>query len=115
MAKFSDRYFTRFRINRKTFMIIYVDIDNTITKTNGCDYEKAEPIFKYIEKINQLYKNGHYIVYWTARGVGSGKNYHYITSKQLINWGCKYHELKCDKPVYDIFIDDKTLNSIELL
>lgn len=96
-------------------MIIYVDIDNTITKTIGCDYENCEPILEYIEKINKLYENGHFIVYWTARGVGSGKNYYFITLKQLMSWGCKFHSLRCDKPVYDIFIDDKTLNSIELL
>ena len=33
-------------------MKIYVDIDNTICKTNGMDYEKAKPLQKNIEKIN---------------------------------------------------------------
>lgn len=96
-------------------MKIYVDIDNTITKTNGCDYQNCEPIAQYIEKINKLYDNGNYIVYWTARGVGSGKNYMDLTKQQLDSWGCKYNELRCDKPVYDVFVDDKTINSIELL
>jgi hypothetical protein len=93
-------------------MIIYVDIDNTITKTNGCDYQNCEPIVQYIEKINKLYDDGHHIVYWTARGVGSGTDYYDLTKEQLNLWNCKYHELRCDKPVYDLFIDDKTLNSI---
>lgn len=96
-------------------MIIYVDIDNTITKTNGCDYQNCKPILEYINKINKLYETGHFIVYWTARGVGSGKNYIDITKHQLNSWGCKYNELRCDKPVYDIFVDDKTINSIGLL
>jgi hydroxymethylpyrimidine pyrophosphatase-like HAD family hydrolase len=94
-------------------MNIYVDIDNTITKTTNTDYVSATPIKKYIEIVNKLYEQGHYIVYWTARGVGSGVDYYDLTEKQLKKWGCKYHKLKCDKPVYDIFIDDKTLNSIE--
>jgi hypothetical protein len=96
-------------------MTIYVDIDNTITKTNGCDYENCTPIFEYIAKINKLYDSGHYIVYYTSRGVGSGIDYYNLTIQQLNLWNCKYHELKCDKPVYDLFIDDKSVNSIENL
>jgi hypothetical protein len=29
------------------------------------------------------------------------------TSKQLFNWGLKYHKLYFGKPVYDVYIDDK--------
>ena len=52
-------------------MIIYVDIDETIcVSPEDRDYSKAIPIQKNIEKINNLYYNGHTIVYWTARGTG---------------------------------------------
>ena len=35
-----------------------------------------------------------------------------LTYVQLKKWGCNFHELKMGKPAYDLFIDDKNLNSI---
>ena len=96
-------------------MIIYVDIDNTITVTTGMDYKNAIPLPKKIKTINRLYETGNEIIYWTARGVGSGTDYRELTESQLKEWGCKYHKLRLDKPIYDIFIDDKNLRSIEEL
>ena len=82
-------------------MLIYVDIDNTICKTNSMDYKNAKPIKDNIDKINKLYDEGNTIVYWTARGTKTGINI----------WGCKFHELRMGKPNYDLFIDDKNLNA----
>lgn len=96
-------------------MILYVDIDNTICYTNNTDYTGAQPIKKYIDIINHLYDMGYRIIYWTSRGVGSNTDLYVFTQKQIDSWGCKYHELRCDKPVYDLFIDDKTINSVESL
>jgi hypothetical protein len=93
-------------------MIIYVDIDNTITQTNQTDYLNAQPLEDRINHINQLYKEGHTIVYWTARGSGSGLDYLVLTQKQLKQWGCLYTELKLGKPAYDLFIDDKAIKDI---
>ena len=93
-------------------MNIYVDVDNTITKTVGMDYENAEPVFKKISIINGLYDKGHTITYWTARGSVSGINYYDLTKKQLDEWGVKYHNFMVGKPPYDIFVDDKTINEI---
>ena len=93
-------------------MIIYVDIDETICNSpEDRDYSKAVPIKNNIEKINELYYNGDTIVYWTARGSGSGIDWREITEKQLDRWGAQYHELKLGKPIYDLFIDDKNVNS----
>lgn len=89
-------------------MIIFVDIDNTITVTNGTDYEGAEPVKKCIDVVNDLYEKGHTIVYWTARGTMSDTNYFELTKSQLDSWGCKYHELRMGKPAYDLFIEDKS-------
>lgn len=94
-------------------MILYIDIDNTICHTNNTDYINARPIKKYIDTINYLYHTGYHIVYWTSRGVGSKQDLYSFTKKQIDSWGCKYHELRCDKPVYDLFIDDKAINSLE--
>lgn len=89
-------------------MKIFVDIDNTICKTNGMDYKNANPIFKNIEKINQLFENNH-ITYWTARGSVSKIDYYQITYNQLKSWGCKFHDLSVgEKPPYDLLICDKT-------
>jgi hypothetical protein len=93
--------------------VIYVDIDETICKTpESRDYFKAEPITKNIAKINKLYDEGNTIVYWTSRGSRKQIDWYTLTKSQLDSWGVKYHELRVDKPYYDLFIDDKT-NRIE--
>ena len=90
-------------------MKIYVDIDNTICKTNGMDYEKAKPLQKNIEKINHLYNQGNEIIYWTSRGSVSKKNHYDLTYNQLKDWGCMFHSLSVgEKPANDLLICDKT-------
>ena len=93
-------------------MIIYVDIDETIcVSPETRDYSLATPIKEHIEKINKLYDSGDTIVYWTARGTGSGIDWRKVTEEQFIKWGVKHHDLKLGKPIYDLFIDDKNINS----
>ena len=93
-------------------MIVYVDIDETICKTpKDRNYSKAMPIPEHIDVINKMYDNGDTIIYWTARGTGSGIDWRQVTERQFIEWGVKYHELKFKKPIYDIFIDDKNINT----
>ena len=90
-------------------MKIYVDIDNTICKTEGTDYKSAMPIKSNIEKINKLFDEGHTIVYWTARGAVSGIDWTDVTKAQLKRWGAKHHDLRMNtKPHYDLLICDKT-------
>tara|TARA_X000000368_G_scaffold153911_1_gene121263 strand:- start:14987 stop:15277 length:291 start_codon:yes stop_codon:yes gene_type:complete len=90
-------------------MKIYVDIDNTICRTEGTDYKSAMPIKRNIEKINKLFDEGHEIIYWTARGSVTKINYFALTSKQLKTWNCKFHKLSVgEKPYYDLLICDKT-------
>lgn len=91
---------------------IFVDIDGTIcTWERDGSYEEAKPYLERIKKINALYEEGNIITYWTARGSGSGIDWSFITKKQLNEWGVKYHKLFFGKPVYDVFIDDKAINS----
>ena len=93
-------------------MIIYVDIDETIcTKSEDLRYENAKPIVERIDKINKLYDSGNTIIYWTARGTVTGIDWSGITKKQFKEWGVKFHDLKFGKPAYDLFIDDKNINS----
>lgn len=96
-------------------MIIYVDIDETICfYPDGREYDKAVPNMDNITKINYLYDKGHTIVYWTARGSRSGIDWTYLTKKQLEAWGAKHHGLRCDKPYYDMFIEDKSIRIEEV-
>ena len=90
-------------------MIVMVDIDDTICE--GDTYETTTPIRKNIEKINRLYMEGHEVIYWTARGTLKEGNWFHITYEQLMDWGCLFHELRMNKPVFDIFIDDKVMNA----
>ena len=93
-------------------MVYYFDIDGTIcTMSKNLNYEEAQPIKDRIHKVNELYNLGHTIIYWTARGTGTGIDWKEVTEKQFEKWGVKYHELKFGKPIYDLFIDDKNINS----
>ena len=88
-------------------------------------YNLAEPDNDNISKINKLYDDGWYVVYWTARGgsqksISLGKCYYEFTWKQLEAWGCKFHDLstgskgKYIKPACDLVIDDKAKRIEEL-
>jgi vacuolar-type H+-ATPase subunit E/Vma4 len=93
-------------------MIIYIDIDDTICHSpDKPNYTTSTPIKENIEKANKLYDEGNLIVYWTARGSATGIDWSKITKQQFKDWGVKYHDLKFGKPNYDLFIDDKNLNT----
>ena len=93
-------------------MIYYIDIDETIAETpENRDYSLSKPIEENIKKANKLYDSGNTIIYWTARGTGSGIDWREITEKQFKSWGVKYHKLKFGKPIYDILICDKVMNT----
>ena len=94
-------------------MVIFCDLDNTLCKTQGSDYENAKPIPKNIKKINKLFTLGHKIVIWTGRGNTSGRNWSELTVRQLREWEVLYHELSFDKRHFDLLIDDKAQESKE--
>ena len=95
-------------------MIYMVDIDQTICVTPFIEgkhrYDLSVPFNHRVEHINKLYDQGHTIIYWTARGSGSGIDWTELTNQQLIDWGCKFHEVSLGKPSYDVWIDDKAIN-----
>ena len=93
-------------------MVIYIDIDETICNSpNKPDYKNSTPIKENIKKANKLYDEGNIIIYWTARGTVTGMDWSDLTRKQFKEWGVKYHDLKFGKPYYDLFIDDKNMNT----
>ena len=105
-------------MTKKTFYVdiygticYYEGIDLTCVQVNVVDYKSAIPYHDRIKKINKLFDEGNVIVYWTSRGSRSGKNWFQTTLTQLNSWGAKFTELRLGKPHYDVFIDDKNINS----
>ena len=92
-----------------------IDIYGTICEEVG-EVIGRKPFTDRIAKINKLYDLGHTIVFYTARGLKSGrgeKHYRPITEQQLKEWGCKYHDLWFKKHDATHYIDDKALRPEE--
>lgn len=93
------------------------DLDNTLCDTKQqsdgtWDYIGAPPIPGRIEKVNELFDAGHYIIVETARGNSSKKNWYEKTYQQLIDFGLRFHELRTGvKFIADIYVDDKAVNA----
>ena len=90
-----------------------IDIDGTICEEVG-EVIGRTPYLDRIAQINKLYDEGHTIVFYTARGLKSGrgeKHYRPITEQQLKEWGVKYHELCFKGHNGDYFIDDRGINA----
>lgn len=88
------------------------DIDGTICSVEQ-DYKNAKPINENIRIVNQLYKEGHTIWFYTARGSETKINWNRRTKKQLNIWGIRYHRVVFKKPSADLYIDDKAINAQE--
>lgn len=67
-------------------MIYCVDIDGTICRTVGANYAYAHPFYSRISEINALFDKGHEILYFTARGSGTGIDHTELTRSQLERW-----------------------------
>jgi glycerol-3-phosphate cytidylyltransferase len=93
-------------------MKICFDLDETICITPPTrEYQWATPIQKMVDHVNKLYNQGHHITIFTARGSSSGTDYTELIAQQLEEWGVKHHEIVVGKPSYDVFIDDKAINT----
>lgn len=85
-------------------------------------YDKCIPNQSVIDIVNSLYQSGNEIVIYTARGMSQYKgdveqvykNLYEKTKCHLNNWGVFYHKLVMGKMHYDVLIDDKALNSINI-
>lgn len=100
-----------------------IDIDDTISITKNRDFDNSEPIQEVIDKINELYDKGVYIILFTARGMKSQNNdgikaelkYREITERWLNTHGVKYHELLFGKRNADYYVDDKAMKPDEFV
>jgi CMP-N,N'-diacetyllegionaminic acid synthase len=98
-------------MDKKKPLNIFVDIDDTIANTSNQDYKSSKPYPDRIKVINKLYDEGNHITYWTARGTVSKIDWYDTTKEQLNKWGAKHHKLLMGKPAFDLFIDDKVMNT----
>lgn len=94
-------------------MIYCIDIDETICHSIEDDYAHSAPCQDVIEKVNNLYEEGHHIKLFTGRGSWDNYDWREFTERQLKAWSVKYHELILGKPHADIFIDDKAINTAD--
>tara|TARA_R110000737_G_scaffold259496_1_gene268029 strand:- start:244 stop:945 length:702 start_codon:yes stop_codon:yes gene_type:complete len=92
-------------------MIYCFDIDGTICNTPGSYYQESTPDIRVINRINELFGEGHTILFFTARGASSGLEWAEFTKEQLKEWGVHYHQLITNqKPTFDLLIDDKCIH-----
>lgn len=92
------------------FKVFCFDVDGTICSNTDGKHEQAVPYQDRIQKINQLYDQGHRIILLTARGQKTGTDWRDATIQQLEEWGVKYHEISFSKPWADYYIDDRCIN-----
>ena len=93
------------------------DLDNTLVRTQGSDYENSTPIEAAIKKVQEYKRNGDHIIIMTARGSGSKKDWREFTEKQLVEFGIPFDQLIVGlKPGgVDVFVDDKAINALDWL
>lgn len=90
------------------------DLDETICATPASrNYGQSVPYVQMIQKINELHDAGNHVTIFTARGSSSGVDYYDMTKSQIISWGLKFHDLITKKPSYDLFVDDKAINTTD--
>jgi capsule biosynthesis phosphatase len=102
---------------------IVVDVDDTISTHIDRDYENAIPHLDIIAKLNDLYDQGWYIIYFTARGQvscnGDLKLIEETKGPTLRSWldknNVKHHELRFGKPIGVYYIDDKAIRPDDFL
>ena len=87
--------------------VFYFDIDGTITKeTEGWDYKERTPRLDVIGTINKVKKDGNIVILWTSR--------RWIDEDITIRWlkdnNVLYDKLVMDKPRWDLYICDKSIN-----
>lgn len=87
------------------------DIDGTLCE-EGYSQERmfAKPNNKIIKIINKLFAEGNFIMLYTARGWDQYK----LTENWLLENKVNFNTLICGKPIYDYWIDDRSLHPNEI-
>jgi hydroxymethylpyrimidine pyrophosphatase-like HAD family hydrolase len=109
-------------------MIYAFDLDDTLCiREDGVEhlgvqkYQHCKPIPEMVKKVNDLYKQGHTIYIYTARGMSQFKGnineihnqLYVLTLNSLKEWNINHHGLIMGKLHYDFLIDDKAIGQSE--
>ncbi|ABB50391.1 hypothetical protein PMT9312_1331 [Prochlorococcus marinus str. MIT 9312] len=107
--------------------VIAFDLDDVLCyrTSNEGDIEKyksCKPIKSMINILNKCKSKGYKIIIYTSRGMTVFKgnrdliydNLFDITTRQLREWGVNYDQLIMGKVHYDLLIDDKALNNLQI-
>ena len=87
-----------------------IDLDGTLLDTKGGDYAGAKPINERVDRVRELYKEGHTIAIQTARG----RHWEDYTLMQLDLFQIPYHAVSVGEKIHgDVYIDDKGINAKE--
>lgn len=107
------------KINTTKLRYVF-DLDNTLVTypTINKDYSSVKPIQKMINLVRKLKNDGHTIIIYTARRMGTHshnigavtKDIGKITFETLDKFDIPYDELVFGKPLGDIYIDDRAYN-----
>jgi hypothetical protein len=93
-------------------LTLSIDIDNTIRpEVSAFDKILQEPFEGAVEKVNKLYDAGHQIIFFSA----VSWNEYNATLFWLNKWGFKFHRLICSKPPADVYVDDRSVKSLDEL
>jgi len=108
----------KFKI-RNTLRYVF-DLDNTLVTypTVHGDYSSVKPIPKMINLLKKLKEEGHTIIIYTARRMGTHnhnvgatiKDIGKVTFETLDKFNIPYDELVFGKPLGDVYIDDRAYN-----
>ena len=110
-----DQLISSVRANNKIPSVICLDIDGVIfSRSESNDYSKVQPNPGVINLIQLLYKQGHKIILFTARGSKTGINWSDQTISQLTSNSIPYHDLIFGKPPYDFYVDDRSISLQQL-
>jgi hypothetical protein len=101
-------------------MRIACDIDGVLCTWFPRDYARATPLRENIAKIKDLIAEGHTVYFYTARGSSLGsvaaaeEKWGALTRLQLTSWGFEDPCVVFGKPEFDVILDDKAVNGIDI-
>jgi hypothetical protein len=82
-----------------------IDLDGTIChELSPFERPLAEPLEGAVDGVNRIKDQGHTVVIWTGRGWDQYR----VTTKWLDDHGFRYDQLLMGKPIFNLFIDDRS-------
>jgi len=100
-------------------LTIAIDVDGTVADCSEVDFSKvdkdprellkAKPIKGSLESVQRLHRQGHKIVFYTARNHGSKP----VTRRWLKMHGFPFDHIETEKFVAHVYIDDRAINGCD--